>query len=285
MILTQSSESRVVGLIAGQGRLPYNIACAIRRSGAKVACVAIAGNADPALEELCDFFHTVPISRLGNWIKWLRRFGASETIMAGRVAKADIYSTGVFRMILSYLPDWRVLKMLYRLCRTNWQNDTILCAIADELATGGINLVDSTKYSKDNLADKGLMTTRRLPDNLLADIEYGWEIVKEMGRLDVGQAIAVKNKEVIAVEAIEGTAKMIERAGKYCKSGGWTLIKTAKPGQDMRFDVPCIGVDTILALSEAKAGCVVIEAGKTFIIDKADTIMLADKLRIPIYGH
>lgn len=279
------TEQKIIGLIAGQGRLPFNIACAIKNSGAKVACVALSGNADPALEELCDFYRAVPLARLGSWMKWLKSFGASETIMVGRVAKADLHSMGILRLIVSYIPDRHVLKMLYKLCRTNWQNDTILCAIADELSTGGIILVDSTKYSEENMAGKGLLTSGRLPEHILADIEYGWEIVKEMGRLDVGQAIAVKNKEVIAVEAIEGTAKMIERAGEYCKSGGWTLIKTAKPSQDMRFDVPCIGVDTIRALSEAKAGCVVVEAGKTFIIDKAETLALAEKLRLPVYGH
>ena len=278
-------RNNVVGLIAGQGRLPFIVAEGIKAAGFEVACVGIGGNADPALKSLCDYYHTVPVSRMGSWIKWLRRFGAGNTIMVGRVAKADAYQFNLFNLILSYLPDWRVLRIIVKLCRTNWQNDTILCAIADELASGGIKLIDSTKYSADNIATTGFMTKTAPPANIMADIEYGWEVVKKMGELDVGQAIAVKNKEVIAVEAIEGTAKMIERAGQYCKSGGWTLIKTAKPHQDMRFDVPCVGLDTIQALKDCKAGCVVVEAGKTFIIDKQETIALADKLKIPIYGH
>ncbi len=118
-----------------------------------------------------------------------------------------------------------------------------------------------------------------------SELEFGWQMAKKLGELDIGQAIAVKEKEILAVEAIEGTAAMIERAGKYCKSGGWTLYKVSKPQQDMRFDVPCVGPDTIQSLSDNKAKCLVIEAGKTIIIDKPQTIELANKLGISIIGH
>jgi DUF1009 family protein len=118
-----------------------------------------------------------------------------------------------------------------------------------------------------------------------SDIEFGWQIVKKLGELDIGQAIAVKEKEVIAVEAIEGTAAMIERAGGLCRSGGWTLIKVSKPQQDMRFDVPCVGPDTIRSLAENGGKCLVVEAEKTIILDKPETIKLADKLGISIFGQ
>ncbi|AQQ09988.1 hypothetical protein L21SP3_01810 [Sedimentisphaera cyanobacteriorum] len=278
-------DESVVGLIAGQGRLPFNVAEGISKAGKKTACVAIAGNAEPELADFCDFYRPVPISRLGAWIKWLRRFGARETIMVGRVAKADLHKAGILNLVLSYLPDWRVLRITAKILRSDWQDDTVLSAIADELQTGGITLIDSTQYSREHLADSGVMTRTKPGDRMMGDIEYGWNIVKKLGEFDVGQAIAVKNKEVIAVEAIEGTAEMIDRAGKFCRSGGWTLIKTAKPGQDMRFDVPCIGADTIKSLKTNKAGCVVVEAGKTFIIDKPETLAMADKLKIPVYGH
>jgi DUF1009 family protein len=128
------------------------------------------------------------------------------------------------------------------------------------------------------------MTVRQPSTQVKGDIEFGWQIVKRLGEVDIGQAIAVKEKEVIAVEAIEGTAEMIKRAGRFCKSGGWTLIKTSKPGQDMRFDVPCVGPDTIRDLAENGGGCLVVEADKTIIIDKPETIRLADELGIAVLG-
>jgi DUF1009 family protein len=139
-------------------------------------------------------------------------------------------------------------------------------------------------YCKEHLATAGLMTTTPLRPSAEDDIEFGWEIVKKLGELDIGQAIAVKEKEVIAIEAIEGTAEMIKRAGRFCKSGGWTLIKASKPQQDMRFDVPCVGPDTIRSLAENEGKCLVVEAAKTIIIDKPETIKLANKLGIAIFG-
>ena len=129
------------------------------------------------------------------------------------------------------------------------------------------------------------MTRREPSEGVLGDIEFGWGIVKQMGELDIGQAIAVKEKEVIAVEAIEGTDRMIERAGKLCRSGGWTLIKTAKPNQDMRFDVPTIGMETIENLKRNGAVCVAVEAKKTLLIDLPETVKLAEKYRIAIVGY
>jgi hypothetical protein len=160
-----------------------------------------------------------------------------------------------------------------------------LCAIADELASGGIILDDSTQYCKEHLASEGVMTRTRPPATITADIEFGWDLVKKLGELDIGQAIAVREREVIAVEAIEGTMRMIRRAGELCRKGGWTLIKTAKPNQDMRFDVPCVGPDTIRDLAANKAGCLVVETDKTIIIDKPQTLALADELGIAVVGH
>jgi DUF1009 family protein len=157
--------------------------------------------------------------------------------------------------------------------------------LADELASGGIVLENSTIYCKEHLATSGAMTRHQPGSSVESDIEFGWQIAKKLGELDIGQAIAVKEREVIAVEAIEGTAETIERAGRYCKKGGWTLIKTSKPNQDMRFDVPCVGPDTIRGLAENGGACLVVEAGKTIIIDKAETIKLADKLGISILGR
>jgi hypothetical protein len=207
----------------------------------------------------------------------------TDAIIAGRVAKSRLFTPW---RILRYLPDWRSFRIYYwRLRGKDKQNDMLLCALADELASGGIVLEDSTMYCKEHLATGGVMTENRPSPPVEGDIEFGWQIAKKLGELDIGQAIAVKEKEVIAVEAIEGTAKMIERAGEFCKSGGWTLIKTSKPNQDMRFDVPCVGPDTIRSLAENGAKCLVVEAGKTIIIDKPETIKLADEVGITILGY
>ena len=273
----------MLGLIAGQGRLPFMVADGARAAGVRVVCAALAKQADPALARHVDQFYWVPLARPGRWISKLRRHGVSDTIMVGRVAKQKIYTPW---RILQYLPDWRAFRIWYgRLRGKNKTNDNFLCALADELATGGIILEDSVQYCKEHLAREGVMTRCQPSRQVLEDIEFGWEIVKRMGDLDIGQAIAVKEREVIAVEAIEGTDRMIERAGGLCRAGGWTLIKTAKPNQDMRFDVPAIGPDTIENLKKNKAACLVVEADKTIIIDMSETIKLAETHKIAILGH
>jgi hypothetical protein len=203
--------------------------------------------------------------------------------MVGRVYKGRIFTPW---RILRYLPDWRAVRIWYwRLRGKNKQNQTLLAALADELASGGIVLENSTMYCKEHLATVGVMTKNQPSSSTKNDIEFGWQTVKKLVELDIGQTIAVKEKEIIAVEAIEGTAKMIERAGGLCKSGGWTLIKAAKQNQDMRFDVPCIGPDTIKSLAENGAECLVVEADKTIIIDKPQTIKLANELGIIVLGR
>ncbi len=273
----------MLGLIAGEGKLPFLVADGAKRAGFKVICVGLAGSADPALAEKVDVFYKVALARPGSWIRKLRRHGVTKTIMVGRVAKARIFTPW---RILRYLPDWRAIRIWYwRLRGKVKQNDALLRAIAEELADGGIVLENSTMYCKQHLAITGAMTKLKPSSAIREDIEFGWKIVKELGWLDIGQAIVVKEREVIAVEAIEGTAKMIERAGQLCQSGGWTLIKAEKPNQDMRFDVPCVGPDTIRSLAENGGSCLVVEADKTIIIDKPETIELADKLGIAIFGR
>ena len=272
----------VLGLIAGQGRLPFLVADGAKKAGLRVICAGLADNAEPELANHVDVFFYGAIARPGGWMRKLRRYGASQTIMVGRVVKTNIYTPW---RIIKYLPDWRAFRIWYwRLRHKDKRNDTVLNAIADELASGGIILVDSTKYCKDHLATEGVLTRTQPPASVLTDIEFGWPMVQEIGRLDIGQSIAVKEREIIAVEAIEGTAKMIERAGQLCKKGNWTLLKAAKPDQDMRFDVPCIGPDTVESLARNKACCVVVEKDKTIIIDKPQTLELADRLGIAVVG-
>ena len=281
--MTIKANNKILGLVAGQGRLPFIVADGARKAGLRVICVGLADNADASLAKHTDVFFSGVVTRPGAWMRKLRKHGVTDTIMVGRVAKAGIYTPW---RILKYMPDWRALRIWYwRLRDKDKRNDSVLCAIADELASGQIYLEDSTMYCKEHLADEGVMTQVRPGATVSGDIEFGWELVKKMGELDIGQAIAVREKEVIAVEAIEGTARMIERAGQLCRKGGWTLIKTAKPDQDLRFDVPCVGPDTIEGLAKCGGKCVVVEKNKTIIIDKPETIALADKLGIAIVGH
>lgn len=275
-------ERNVVGLIAGGGRLPFLVAAGARRQGLRVICVGLTGYVDEPLADEVDVFHPVAVARPGSWLRKLRRHGVSRAIMVGRVTKSHLFTPW---RILQYLPDWRAFRIFYwRLRGKSIQTDTLLSALADELAAGGVVLENSTMYCQDSLAEAGVMTRRKPPSQIECDIEFGWPLAKKLGELDIGQAIAVKEREVIAVEAIEGTAEMIKRAGLFCKAGGWTLIKTAKPTQDMRFDVPCVGPDTIRDLAAGGAKCLVVEAGKTLILDKTQTLDLADQLGVAVVG-
>ncbi|HPC93742.1 MAG TPA: UDP-2,3-diacylglucosamine diphosphatase LpxI [Sedimentisphaerales bacterium] len=277
------TERGVIGLIAGGGRLPFMVACGAKAAGRRVVCVGLAGYVDPALAQEVDVFYEVAIARPGSWIRRLRRHGVTDTIMVGTVTKSHLFTP---RRILRYIPDWRAFRIYYwRLRGRTKQTDVILTALADELATGGIRLEDSTMYCEQYLADSGVMTKHQPSAQVQSDIAFGWPLAKQLGQMDIGQAIAVREREVIAVEAIEGTAEMIRRAGQFCKAGGWTLIKTAKPQQDPRFDVPCVGPDTIESLAANGAVCLAIEAGKTIVIDKPQTIALADRLGICIIGR
>jgi UDP-2,3-diacylglucosamine hydrolase len=272
------SQTDVLGLIAGGGRLPFLVAEGARRAGLTVVCVGFADIVEPALADRVDIFYFVSVARPTGWIRRLRRHGVTRTIMVGSVAKSKLLSRWRF---VKYLPDWRTLRFYFwRLRGKDRQTDSLLSALADELASGGIYLEDSTMYCKDHLATAGVLTSHKPRSQ--ADIDFGWKIAKRIGELDIGQAVAVKERQVIAVEAMEGTAEMIKRAGQLCRSKGWTLVKTSKPKQDVRFDVPCVGPDTIRGLAENGGQCLVVEAEKTLILDKPETLDLANQLGIAV---
>lgn len=278
-----TESDNVLGLIAGQGRLPFLVAQGAKEAGLKVICVGLADNAEPELADEVDIFYSAAIARPDSWIRKLKKHSVTRTIMVGRVAKSRLFTPW---RILKYLPDWRALRIYYwRLRRRDKLNDSILTAIADELASGGIILENSTMYCKQHLADAGLITKSQKPIVAEDDIEFGWQMAKKLAELDIGQAVAVKEREVISVEAMEGTAEMIIRTGQLCKAGGWILIKVSKPNQDMRFDVPCVGPETIKNLAENGGKCLVVEAEKTIIIDKPETVASANKLGITILGR
>ncbi|MGB2984262.1 MAG: UDP-2,3-diacylglucosamine diphosphatase LpxI [Phycisphaerae bacterium] len=266
--MTTAPSATRLGIIAGAGRFPLMVLEGAKRAGCHVTVVGLRGFADDRLAKHADVFRWSGLTRIGRWIRILRRSDAQRVILAGSVKKASMY--GRLRL-LRLLPDWTALRIWF-FTLPDKRNDTVLTAVADEFARHGIIMQDCVQYSAEHMAPEGVLTRCQPTPTQLKDAEFGWQIAKEMGRLDIGQSIAVKETEVIAVEAIEGTDQMIERAGQLCRHGGWTLIKVAKPHQDMRFDVPTVGPETIANLKRNGAKMLVIEAGKTVIIDREKTI-------------
>lgn len=271
-----------LGLIAGEGIFPLLVARGAKAAGRRVVCAALSGCAWPELKHECMAFRRVGVTRLSQWIRVLKTAGCREAIMVGRVAKSKMYSRWRY---FQYIPDARTARLWFNTLRHDKNPGTVLRAISDELAREGITLIDSTKYCAEHLATAGVMTRRQPTDKQWQDIRFGWDLCRSISRMDIGQAVAVLDKDVIAVEALEGTNAMIERAGQLCKSGGWTLIKVANSSEDMRMDVPSIGTTTIEKLHAAKAACVVLEPGKTIILEKQKVLELADRYKIAILGY
>lgn len=277
-------QAAPLGLIAGEGEFPKVVARGARRAGRQVAIVALRGCADPDLRKLADLFYWRGVVQLGRWIRAFQNAGCREVIMAGRVRKTAMFAGPRWLQWLQYLPDLTSIRVWYRHARDK-RNDTLLRAVADELDRRGLTLVDSTKYCPEALIEVGVLTPGPVPPAVAADADFAWPLIKQIGAMDIGQSIAVKEKEVIAVEAIEGTDRCIARAGELCPQGGWTLVKVAKPDQDMRFDVPTIGPQTIENLHHARASALVVEAGRTLLLEREKTLALAAKYRITVIGR
>jgi hypothetical protein len=269
-----------VGIIAGAGRFPEMVVEGARHAGLRVLVIGLRGLADRHLARKADAFHWAGLARPGRWIRLLRRHRTTKVVLAGAVRKTAMY--GRFRLLRVW-PDWTAIRLWF-FGIPDKRNDTILSALADEFARHEIFVEDCIRYSADHLAPEGVLTRRQPSPAHQRDLDFGWPIAKQMGHLDIGQSIAVKETEVIAVEAIEGTDRMIERAGQLCPRGGWTLIKVAKPQQDLRFDVPTVGPETIANLNKAGAGMLVIEAGKTVILERAQFVSDADAAGIVVWS-
>jgi UDP-2,3-diacylglucosamine hydrolase len=268
-----------IGLIAGSGRFPILFALAARQQGLPVACVGIRYEASPELRDLCDSFEWVGVAKLGRMIRAFKRARAERIVMAGKVTKNVIYTPW---RIVQLCPDLRTFQWWYRRTRADNRDDSILLSLIGEFERDGMNFASALDFCPEILVKEGILTRRAPTHAEQKDIEFGWTLAKEMGRLDVGQSVAVKELATLAVEAIEGTDRCIERAGHFCRSGGWSLVKVAKPQQDMRFDVPTIGVTTIENLHRAGAKVLAIEAGKTILLDEPDVIALADRYGLSI---
>ncbi len=268
-----------IGLLAGSGRFPILFAQAARRHGLSVACVGIKYEAPDELRTLCDSFQLVGVAKLGKMIRTFQRMGVRRIVMAGKVTKNVIYTPW---RVLQLLPDARTIRWWYRGDRADNRDDGLLLSVIAEFERDGMTFASALDYCPELLVKEGILT-RRVPTALeRKDIEFGWNLAKEMGRLDVGQSVAVKETAALAIEAIEGTDRCIERAGHLCRAGGWTLVKVAKPQQDMRFDVPTIGVTTIENLHKARARVLAIEANRTILLDQPEVVALADRYGLSI---
>ncbi len=261
------------GLIAGSGQFPNLVIEGAKRLGKRLVVVAIKDITAKEIEEIADKVLWVGIGQLGKMIKFFKSESVEKAIMAGQVKHIQIFSGA--------LPDWRMAKMLYNLPRRN--TDSLIGGIADELQKDGIELIDSTYFCHDNLAQTGVLTKRNPNDFELTNIDYGLKIANEIARLDLGQTIVVRASACVAIEAMEGTDATIKRAGELAK-GKLTVIKVAKPLQDMRFDVPVIGLPTIQTMINAGATCLSITAEKTLIFDKDAMINLANQHKICVIG-
>jgi DUF1009 family protein len=264
----------MIGLLAGSGRFPILFAEAARRQGLQVACVGIRYEAPEELRDLCVRFRNVGVAKLGRMIRTFDGWGVERIVMAGKVTKNVMYNPW---RIVQLCPDLRMFQLWYRRLNKDKRDDSILLGVIAEFASDGMTFASALDYCPELLVKEGILTRRAPTLAERRDIEFGWSLAKEMGRLDVGQSVAVKERAALAVEAIEGTDRCIERAGQLCRAGGWTLVKVAKPQQDMRFDVPTIGTSTIENLHKAGARVLAIEAGKTIVIDQPDVIALADR--------
>ena len=274
-------DDRPIGLIAGAGRLPVLEAHGIRAAGRRVVCVGIGEAHAPELPGLCDHFARAGVLRPGRWTRLLKHWGAREAVMVGVVRKTTMYDP---LAILRALPDMRALRLWYRVLRHDRRSQTALRALTDDLLAHGIELIDTTRYIPQHMASAGVLTRKQPTTGQSADIDFGWPILMRMNDLDIGQAIAVKDRDVIAVEAMEGTDRLIERSGELCKRGGWLLLKGPKPDKDRRFDVPTVGVHTIETLKAAGGACLAVAAGSVILADKPKVIQAADAAGITIIG-
>ncbi|MFZ2447391.1 MAG: UDP-2,3-diacylglucosamine diphosphatase LpxI [Syntrophobacteraceae bacterium] len=260
-----------VGLIAGGGQFPLLFCLAARQASVSVLAVGFEGETDPALAKYVDEFHLLKLGQLSKLIRAFRKAGMTNVAMAGAINKTRLYTR--------IRPDWRAVRFLNRL--RNKKDDSLLRALADELESEGIIVQPSTIFLPELLAPAGTLTRRKANRREQADIAFGWSLAKVIGRLDIGQCIIVKNQAVLAVEGIDGTDATILRGGRLCRDGA-VVVKVSKPTQDLRFDVPAVGYDTIQSMKRVNARVLVVEAGRTLMFDREKMIDAADAAGISI---
>lgn len=269
-----------VGILAGWGRYPIVVAAALRARGCRTYCLGVADHADPALAEMCDAFEWVGLTRLSATMRFFRRHQVHNATMAGKLHKVVLFQRGRWwrqlpdlKTILTFLPHFVTR-------RKDCRDDSLLGTVVAAFAREGIRFGPATDYAPELLVKPGQLT-RLVPSAWQwKDIYFGWRMAKEMGRLDVGQSVVVRDQAVLAVEAVEGTDECIRRAGALCSVGGFTVVKVAKPQQDMRFDVPTIGIGTLETIVAAGGKLLAIEAERTIILDEPQVIEFANRHKL-----
>ncbi len=277
-----STAAPRIGLIAGWGRYPLVVAESLQRLGYEVYCLAVKDHADDSLRALCTDWQPIGVAQMGRAIRYFQRHGVVQATMAGKIHKVLLFQRFYW---WKHLPDWTFVRTFYPHFITQThdrKDDTLLGTIVDAFARRGIVFAPATDFAPELLVKYGQLTGRRLTRGQRKDIEFGWQLASEMGRLDVGQSVAVKGRAVLAVEAVEGTDECIRRAGKLCPAGGFAVVKVAKPQQDMRFDVPTIGLGTLETMAAAGASVLAVEADRTILIDQPKVVEFARRHGISV---
>jgi hypothetical protein len=265
---------QILGIIAGNGVYPRLLADSARKAGVKkIVSAAFTGETDPALAQHVDVIEWMRVGQLNRLLKFFREQEVHHAIMAGQIAPKNLFDLR---------PDAKALLLLAKLKHRN--AESIFAAIADEVAKIEVDLLPATTFLEDSLAPAGLIAGPKLSRREEEDVDLGWKVAKEIARLDVGQTVVVKNGTIVAVEAFEGTNETIRRGGALARKGA-VMVKVAKPNQDMRFDVPVIGVETIHVVAEAKLRIIATEAGKTLLLERDAIVDLAKSAGISIVAR
>jgi hypothetical protein len=262
-----------LGLLAGIGHLPVDVAQSAKALGYKVVAIAVVADTDPELPENADVFYTINVGKVGKILQTLKEHGVQNVTMIGKVTKEVLYKNGVV------IPDLTTIRVLASLPDRN--DDTIMNAVVKLIEDAGMHVMDQTQLIKPLLPEAGVLTQRQPTEQEWQDMQFGFRMAKELGRLDIGQTVVVKNRAVMALEAIEGTDACILRGG-FLGKGGVIVAKTAKPAQDNRFDMPSVGTITLTSMIHAGATGIVIEAGRTLLVDRKRTLAMADEKGITI---
>ena len=271
--LPHVTDGERIGLIAGNGRFPIIFADNARKLGYHVSAVAHEGETEPELADHVDRIHWIKIGQLNKLIKAFKEDKVHQAVMLGGIKKTHVFTT--------VRPDFRTLAMATRLAL--WKDDDILREFAKELEQEGIAICESTFGLEGILVEPGTLTARAPTEKEWEDIRYGWEVAHDIGRLDIGQCVVIKDRVVVAVEAVEGTDGAIKRGGDLAKEGA-VVVKRSKPQQDLRFDLPAVGPRTIEVMASVKASVLAIEAGRTVLLDREIMLEKARSARIAIVG-
>ncbi len=268
------TKPETLAIIAGNGAYPRLLADSARKGGVtKIIAVAFTGETDPAFGQHVDVVEWMRVGQLSRLLKFFRAQDIRHAVMAGQISPKNLFDLR---------PDLKALILLGKLKQRN--AESIFSAIADELAKIEVDLLPATTFLEDSLAQPGLIAGRKLSAREENDVELGWNVAKEIARLDIGQTVIIKNGTIVAVEALEGTNEAIRRGGMLAREGG-VMVKVTKPNQDMRFDVPVIGVETVRVAAESRLRIIAVEAGKTLLLERDAIIALANCSNISLVAR